>query len=102
MADRDFLDKLSRQLADEGKLVEAGFVSFRAICLPRGTAAEIENARMIFFAGAQHLFGSINAIMDEDREPTEADLSRMSLIDQELRAFIDEFKARLARGDGQR
>jgi hypothetical protein len=53
--------------------------------------------RLAFMAGAQHLFGSIaggTSVLDEDQEPTEGDLRRMDLIDQELRGFIEEFKRR--------
>jgi hypothetical protein len=98
MADRDFLDKLARRLVDEGKLIAAGWVMFRkAVIRPGAPAQQLEDMRLAFFAGAQHLFGSINAIMTEDKEPTEADLNRMSLIDQELQTFIEQFKEGLAR-----
>jgi hypothetical protein len=48
--------------------------------------------RWVFFAGAQHLFGSIMGIMDPGEEPTDADLRRMDQIDVELKTFIAEFK----------
>lgn len=102
MADRDFLDKLARRLTDDGKLIEAGWTMFRkAVVRPDAPAQQLQDMRLAFFAGAQHLFGSINAIMTEDREPTEADLSRMTSIDRELRAFIEQFKAGLAKRGGQ-
>jgi hypothetical protein len=47
--------------------------------------------RTAFFAGALHLFASMISIMDADREPTEGDLSRMTMIDVELHAFEVEF-----------
>jgi hypothetical protein len=49
---------------------------------------------MAFFGGAQHLFGSINTMLDDgpDTEPTEQDLRRMTLIAHELNTFIEEYK----------
>ena len=102
MADRDFLDKLVRKLTDEGLLIEAGWTMFRkAVIRPDAPAQQLQDMRLAFFAGAQHLFGSLNGIMDADAEPTEADLSRMSSIDRELRVFIEQFKAGLAKRGGQ-
>lgn len=92
MADRAHLERLSRELTDKGMLIEAGFVSLRLAAIPLDAGAtQLREMRMAFFAGAQHLFGSIMTIMDEDREPTEADLRRMDLIDAELKKFIRDF-----------
>lgn len=98
MADREFLTRLSRQLTDEGRLLEAGWVSLRVACdLIDAPQDQLREMRMAFFAGAQHLFGSIMTIMDEDREPTENDLRRMDLINTELEKFIRDFQG--ARSD---
>lgn len=102
MADRAFLDRMVRELADKGKLVEAGWVSFRILVLsPTAGAEQLEMMRLAFMAGAQHLFGSIAGgmgVLDPDAEPTEMDLHRMDLIDQELRGFVEEFKQRFPGG----
>jgi hypothetical protein len=91
--DRDFLAKLGRELVDKGKLIEAGWVSLRLIAIsPEADALQLNEMRMAFFAGAQHLFGSIMSIMEEDREPTENDMRRMSQISDELDLFIAEFQ----------
>jgi hypothetical protein len=91
--DRDFLVKLSRELVDKGKLIEAGWISLRLAAIsPEAEAVQLNEMPMAFFAGAQHLFGSIMSIMDEDREPTDADMNRMSLISDELDTFIAEFQ----------
>lgn len=88
MADREFLTKLSRQLTDDGKLIEAGWVGLRLAAIPDDAPkTQLEEMRKAFFAGAQHLYSSIMTIMDEDREPTADDLRRMEFIDAELRAF---------------
>jgi hypothetical protein len=87
--------KLSIELADQGLLIEAGFLSLRALATaPDAPDDQVEEMRMSFFAGAQHLFGSIMHIMDEDREPTEADMRRMAQIQTELDTFIEDFSAK--------
>lgn len=93
MADREFLERLSRELTDQGKLIEAGWISLRLAAIPDDAPKlQLQEMRKAFFAGAQHLFGSIMTILDEDREPTAADLRRMDLIDKELRGFLADFK----------
>ncbi len=88
MADREFLERLSRDLTDQGKLIEAGWVGLRIAAMdPNAPAIQLQEMRKAFFAGAQHLFASIMTIMEEGSEPTEADLNRMSLISDELESF---------------
>jgi hypothetical protein len=80
MADRAFLEALSRRLADEGKLIEAGWIGLRLMWLPGVTQGrELQAMRMAFMAGALHLFFSIMTVLEEDAEPTETDLNRMEL-----------------------
>jgi len=93
MSDTEFLRRLARELVDKGKLIEAGFVSYRLTAMnPRAGKTQLEETRMAFFAGAQHLFGSIMGILDDDREPTAEDLRRMDVISDELKIFIAEFE----------
>lgn len=99
MADRAFLERLSRELTDKGKLIEAGWVGLRLAAIPENASKEqLQQMRKAFFAGALHLFSSIMVILDEDREPTEADLRRMSLISDELETFGAELKREIDRG----
>ena len=89
----DAIDKLTRQLADEGKLIEAGWVALRATSIPTNAPqTQLDEMRNAFFAGAQHLFASIMGILEEGAEPTEADLRRMDQIDRELKVFIASYK----------
>lgn len=90
--DRDHLRRLERELTDKGKLIEAGWVSLRLAAIPEEAGkTQLEEMRSAFFAGAQHLFGSIMSILDDDREPTPADLRRMDMINAELEVFIRDF-----------
>lgn len=102
MADKAFLERLSRELVDKGKLVEAGWVSLRLAAIPLDAPAiQLEEMRNAFFAGAQHLFSSIMTILEPDAEPTEKDLERMDLIDRELKAFINDFSVRRLPTEGR-
>lgn len=90
--DPELLKKISVQLTDEGKLMEAGWIGLRlATGLTDAPTAQLREMRMAFFAGAQHVFHTIMTIMDDDREPTEDDLRRVEFIDAELQAFIRDF-----------
>lgn len=95
MADRAFLERLTRELNDQGKLIEAGWVSLRLAWIPLNAPAnQLDEMRQAFFAGAQHLFSSIMTILDPGEEPTEKDLDRFSLIHNELQEFIQDFELR--------
>jgi hypothetical protein len=95
MADTAYLKRLTIELTEQGKLMEAGWVGLRIACgLQSAPPEQLREMRMAFFAGAQHLLGSMGSIMDDDREPTENDLRRMELIHAELNAFIADFTLR--------
>jgi hypothetical protein len=101
VADRQFLEQLSRRLADEGKLIEAGWIGLRIAAVPPDAPKiQLDEMRNAFMAGAQHLFSSIMTILDPGVDETDADLRRMALIDKELRAFGEELKLRVARTKG--
>ncbi len=79
---------LGRKLADDGKLIESGWIGLRKMWLPEdATAEQVAELRKAFMAGADHLFASIMNILDDDREPTADDLRRMDLIHNELDEF---------------
>jgi len=88
-------DALAKKLTDEGKLVEAGWSGYRYLVMSQtAPQIQVDECRMAFFAGAQHLLGSIMQFLDPGTEPTEKDLERMNQIDSELRAFLAVFKAK--------
>lgn len=90
---RDRANQLSAKLVDQGLLIEAGWVALQMTALaPDAPEIQRREMRMAYFAGAQHLFGSIMGILDPGQEPTERDMKRMSLINDELNKFIEEFK----------
>jgi hypothetical protein len=102
VADRQFLEQLSRRLADEGKLIEAGWAALRIQAIPlNAPAVQLQEMRMAYMAGAQHLFSSIMTILEPGQDETEADLTRMDLIHKELEAFGKELELRASKLAGR-
>jgi hypothetical protein len=92
---RELADSLAKRLVHEGKLIEAGWIGYNHLVLSKDAPqVQRDECRMAFFAGAQHLFGSMLGILEEDRDPTPADLERMSQINAELESFLVTFKAK--------
>ena len=86
---------ITAQLTDAGKLIEAGWMGYRLLVVPDGAGqAQVDDTRMAFFGGAQHLWSSILSILTPGAEPTDADLRRMSLIAGELAAFEKVIRAK--------
>jgi hypothetical protein len=82
---REAVDQLAKQLMDEGRLLEAGFVALRFHYIPRGAPAhQVDDMRHAYMAGAQHLFASIMRGMDEGDDVTDSDLGRLDKINAEL------------------
>ena len=96
--ERAALDTLARDLIDKGLLIEAGFASLRAQAMhPDAPPDQVREMRAAFFAGAQHVFGSIMQALDPGAEPSAADFSRMDKIAAELHAFIEQWTNDLRR-----
>lgn len=95
MNSREFLQGLTKQLANDGKLIEARWVGLRLACgLENAPAEQVREMRMAFMAGAQHTFHSILTVLDPGEDPTDDDLRRMDLINRELTAFYHEMLAK--------
>lgn len=101
MADRAHLERLTKQLADDGKLMEAGWIGLRLALMPTDPpAAQLEVMHQCYMAGAQHLYASMMSFLDPGEEPTTRDMLRMSLIDAELRTYGDKLMAGLRHRGG--
>ncbi len=102
MADRAYLERLTRELTDQGKLLEAGWVSLRLAAIPlNAPAAQLDEMHKAYMAGAQHLWASLMTLLDPGEEPTDADLRRMDLIAAELDAYGDKLLADLPTTGGR-
>jgi hypothetical protein len=95
-------DLLAKELANRGKLIEAGWVIFRGLTIPpNAPEIQISEMRLAFMAGSQHLFSSIMGILDPGMEPTDADIRRMELISDELDAVRKELELRYEPAKGR-
>lgn len=86
---REFAEKLTRQLMAEGKILEGGWAAFQLLMMhPKAGSAQINDMKIAYFAGAEHLWSSLMAGLDrDDQEPTAADERKMDLISKELDNF---------------
>lgn len=92
---RAAVEALTKQLTDAGKIIEAGWVGYLHLVIPRNASqVQLDETRIAFFAGAQHLLASIVSVLDPGKEPTDADLARMGKIQAELDQFLADFTAR--------
>ena len=90
---REIIDAATKNFVDQGKLIEAGWVGYKLGVLPPDAPdIQISECRLAFFAGCQHLFGSIMSMLDPGEEPTESDLNRMTLIERELTEYIKQYR----------
>ena len=89
-------DEILKRAIDQGKLLEAGFAALRVQVFQGASEPAVNVARLVYMAGAQHLFASFMAMLDPDREPTVQDMRRMSLIAAELQAIEPELNALVA------
>ena len=88
---RQLTELLEQKLVDDGKLMEAGFRALQVYFIPKSASQDqINDMRMAYFAGAQHLWSSVMGILDPGEEPTEKDMRRMSNINDELSAWTNE------------
>lgn len=75
---------------DAGKTMAEMWEGFSEAVIPfapRGST-QYEEMRKAFYSGGLCLFNWFMVQMDEDREPTENDLDRVSKIESEIRAFL--------------
>lgn len=87
------IDHLTKKLADDGFLIEAGWVGLRYAALPADAPEiQVREMRKAFFSGAQHLFASIMSFMETEEEPTANDMRRMEMLSVELDGFVDSLK----------
>jgi hypothetical protein len=105
MGDRAELDgivaEMSKKLADQGKLIEAGWIGYRLAVVPTDAPQiQLDECKMAFMAGASHLFSSIMVILDPGDEPSAADLNKMELIHKELDDFAQKMKLKVTKTEG--
>lgn len=99
MDQKDRVEQLTKALNDEGKIIEAGWVSYQLLVIPsHASQVQITESRQAFFAGALHLFSSIMTVLESGEEATPADLRRMDKIHEELNKFSASLLAQIKQG----
>jgi hypothetical protein len=89
-------ERVTRELLDKGKIIAAGWTLFRSYVLPKDAPKiQVQEMEKAFFAGAQHLWGSLMTGLEANKDPTAQDERRMELIDAELEAFAERLKAEI-------
>ena len=86
--------KVTRELLNQGKIIASGWSLFCSRVMPKDAPKiQVEEMEKAFFAGAQHLWGSLMTGLDGGAELTANDELRMELISAELNAFYERLKA---------
>lgn len=94
------IEDAARTLADQGHLIEIGWVTFQAMYLKGAPASVLRLARLAYMSGALHLYGSILAMLEPGATSTSNDLRRMQSIAVELSDFLNEMKLHTAKPEG--
>lgn len=88
---QQLVEGVTRKLADNGLLIEAGWVGFEKLVLPEhASPAQRADMRKAFFGGAYHVFTAMMTMMDTGEEPTDADTARLERMHLELERFKKE------------
>ena len=83
----DAIDRMLKGQNARGDMIETLWQLYAShVGIPIGGTQWTESRRC-FFAGAATLFEAVMRVLDEDREPTEADLAHMDAIAKELERF---------------
>lgn len=86
-------ESLPHLLADQGCLIEGGWLGFKISCdIDEWPEEQQEHARVTFYAGAKYLLTALKRISVD--QPTPKDHARMDSIEKELRDFIVAWNAR--------
>lgn len=88
----ELLTGVSKKLAEDGMIIEAGWLGFKQMMLPPNCSRHQEmDMRAAFFAGAKHLFDSLPALVDDSPEVSDQEHARLEKINEELNAFYEKF-----------
>jgi len=97
---RALAEEITKKLADDGSLIEAGFRAMCILYLPREVSSEqLDDMRCVYYLGADHIFTSVLSVLEPDAEPTDKDLERMTKVYRELEAFRKTFNGGISDGN---
>jgi len=90
-----YADAYALKLIKDGALIEAGFSVIEKRLKEEGKGVKVRNeAKAMFFAGAQHIFATIVRVLEPGAEATDNDVRVMEQISVELEAHEAMIKAR--------
>lgn len=93
---------VTKTAADNGCLIEAGFNALRALAIaPDAPQTQIDEMRLAYMAGAQHLWASIISVLNPGEDETPGDMMRMAKIQAELDAWKQTLELRLGQTQGK-
>lgn len=93
-------ERVTRDLADQGKLLEAGWQAYRLLCLQVPPHEARDDLREAFMSGAEHLFASIMSMLDPGTEETPDDMRRMDRLNDELEPIRQGLRLKYGRTAG--
>jgi hypothetical protein len=95
------LDAMVTRLTEQGKLIEAGWISFRLMVVePNAPSDHMTVFRYAFLGGAQHVFGCLMGALEgggDDEETDEKVASLLESLNAELKGFCEEIDRSIRR-----
>ena len=87
---------ITKGAVDDGKLIENGFDALRALAIAKDAPqVQVNEMRLAFMAGAQHVWGSMMAFLESGDEATPTDIRRMQSIQDELDRWEQQIRLRI-------
>lgn len=84
------LAEMTRDIAKKGLLVETGWMAFIVTTMPETATENQKRAmRLAYFAGAQHLWASLNLILGDGKNVTDGDIEPLRQIETELADWVN-------------
>jgi hypothetical protein len=99
---RQMAERIAQELADQGKVIEAGWQIYRSFALRDvQSIKELDRLREIWDAGASHLFTTIATMLEPGVMETEADLRRMTKVGDEAQAIDNRLRLKYGPWQGR-
>lgn len=91
-AKRKLIEEATRHLIDRGKIIEAGWMTYRSMMSATAPPIQLRECRLAFYHGCSFLMQAMTHAVSEGKEATKEDLQRMHKLHSELEAFEEQFK----------
>lgn len=98
---RTIAERMARDLADQGRVLEAGWQMYRLLLLKVPAHEARDELREAFEAGAEYIFGTLMAMLEPGEMETGNDLRRMHRLNAELQPIRERLKLKYGRTAGR-